>query len=239
MDLPANSSFILYRRRAALAIANTTALALAALSHHPVTGRAASVQETLAQIVALQRMDGIVHGALIVMLAMLAAGFVVFSVLLGSRRPTVLLALTAYGLGCCAMVAAMLLDGFVVPQLARQFLAPPAADAELARTVLRAVGITIQVLTKAGFLSMCAALTAWSHALWTGAKVSRRPRWCAAIGIAAGLLPSIYLLIADVRLTPASLTAIFGMHAVWNLAAAMVLYEPPTDTAQFVSSCRT
>lgn len=235
MHQPSSQAFAPYRRRAALAIASTTALALVALSHHPVAGRAASVQETLAQIAALQSMDGIVHGVLIVMLAILAAGFVVFSALLGIRRPAVLLALTAYGLGCCAMVAAMLLDGFVVPQLARQFMAPPATGADIAYAIMRSTGTAIQVLTKAGFLSMCLALLAWSHALCTGADMPRGARWSAATGIAAGLLPSIYILVVDVRLAPASLMAIFAVHAIWNLAAAMMLYAPRIDTAQLVS----
>lgn len=231
MYQPANPPRLPYRRRAAIAIASSTALALVALSHHPVAHRAGSVQETLTQLVALQSMDGIVHGGLIILLVVLAAGFAVFSATLGSRRPAVLFATTAYGLGCCAMVAAMLLDGFVIPQLAQAFIAPPATDADTALSLMRAIGIAVQVLTKAGLLSMCAALGAWSQALCTGARISRWARWCAVVGIAAALLPSVYVLIADARLAPASLTVIFAIHAAWNLAAALVLYAPPVVPA--------
>ncbi|HTD04672.1 hypothetical protein [Undibacterium sp.] len=230
MSLPENSPFSLHRRRAAMAIAATTGLALVALSHHPVASHTASAQETLAQMVALQGTDGIVHGMLIVMLAILAAGFAVFGALLGARRPAVMFAITAYGLGCCAMVAAMLLDGFVTPQMARQFISAPEADIEVVRVVMRSLGTVIQVLTKAGLLSICAALLAWSYALCSGVKVSRWSFWCAAAGIAAGLLPAMLILFADIRLAPASLTAIFAIHAVWNLAATIVLYDLRPDS---------
>ena len=226
MYQPVNPPPLLYRRRAAIAIGGATLLALAALSHHPVASRADSLQQSLMQLVALQRNDAIVHGGLIILLSMLAAGFAVFSAVLGMRRPAVLFAATAYGLGCCAMVAAMLFDGFVIPQLARALLAPPAAGADSALALMRAIGIAIQVLTKAGFLSMCAALAAWSLALCTGNQISPWSHWCAAAGIGAASLPSAYLLFADVRLAPASLMLIFGIHAVWNLAAALALYAP-------------
>jgi uncharacterized membrane protein len=225
MNLQKNPPLSLPRRRAALAIAATTGLALVALSHHPVAIQQNSVQETLAQIVALQGMDGLVHGMLIAMLAILSAGFAVFGALLGSRRPPVVFALCAYGLGCCIVVAAMLLDGFAIPQLARQFVTAPQADADSARVLIRAVGVVIQVLTKAGLLAMCAALPAWSYALCSGVKVSRWAFGCAAVGVVAGLLPAVFILFADVRLAPASLMAIFAFHAVWNLAVAAVLYD--------------
>jgi hypothetical protein len=227
MYQPANPPRLMYRRRAAIAIAGTTLLALAALSHHPVASHADSVQQTLMQLAALQRMNGVVHGGLIVLLGVLAAGFAVFSTTLGIRRPAVLFAATAYGLGCCSMVAAMLFDGFVIPQLARALIAPPATGADAALALMRAIGVAVQVLTKAGFLSMCIALGAWSHALCTGHRISYWASWCAAIGAGAALLPSAYILFADVRLAPASLMAIFAIHAVWNLAAALVLYAPP------------
>lgn len=214
-----------HQRLAALAMAGTTGLVLLALSHHPVAGNAGSFQENLAMIAALQARDGIVHGVLIVMLAILAGGFAMFCALLGWRRPPVVAAMAAYLGGCCALVAAMLMDGFVVPQLATQFLSAPQADIDMARIALRIIGIVIQVLSKAGLLLMCAALLAWSYALAASAWLPRRWRWCAGPGIAAALAPAAYLLGADARLVPASLMAIFASHALWNMLAAAILYR--------------
>ncbi len=210
------------RRRAALAIAGTTCLALFALSHHPVATKTSSLQESLAQLVALQQSDAVVHGGLIVMLAILAACLRVFSALIGRRRASVLLATAAYGIGCGLVLGAMLLDGFVVPQLARQFIAAPHSEVEVVYVVLRVIGTVIQVLTKAGLLSMCVALLAWSCAL-AFTPALRWSRWCAALGGTAGLLPAFFIMLADMRLTPTSLMAIFGLHCVWNLGVAAIL----------------
>ncbi|CAN7260682.1 hypothetical protein LJR289_001091 [Pseudoduganella sp. LjRoot289] len=214
-----------HQRLLALTMAGTTGLVLLALSHHPVAGNANSFQESLARIAALQARDGLVHGVLIVMLAVLAGGLYMFGALLGGRRPAVVAAMAAYLGACCALVAAMLMDGFVVPQLARQFLAAPQADIDMAHLVLRVIGIFIQVLSKAGLLMMCAALLAWSYALATSAWLPRRWRWGAGLGFVAGLAPAVYLCAADMRLSPASLMAIFACHALWNILAATMLYR--------------
>ena len=218
-----------HRRQAALAIACTTGLALFALSHHPVSGKASSVQESLAQLVSLQLMDGVVHGVLILMLAVLAGGFAVFSSFLGRRRAPVIVGMAAYGLGCCIVVGAMLLDGFAVPQLARQFIGRSQGEVDVIFIVLRVIGTIIQVLTKAGLLSMCAAFLAWSFAL------ASAPDWpwsrcCAALGVAAGLFSGLFILVVDVRLTPGSLMAIFGVHSIWNFGVAAVLVRSSRNT---------
>ncbi len=229
MYLPATVPPPAHRRRAALGIACTTGLALFALFHHPVVSQASSVEESLAQLISLQLMDGVVHGGLIVMLAVLAAGFAVFSRLLGQRRAPVIVAMAAYGVGCFIVVGAMLLDGFVVPQLARQFINTPQGEVDVVYIVLRVIGTIIQVLTKAGLLAMCAAFLAWSYAL---ASVPEWPwsRWCATLGAAAGLFPGLFILVVDVRLTPGSLIAIFGVHSIWNLAVAALLVRSSRNT---------
>lgn len=222
-------------RRAALAIAGTTGLALLALSHHPVAGKAASVQESLAKIVELQNMDGVVHGVLMLMLAILAAGFASFSVMLGRARPPVIAGLAAYVLGCCIVVGAMLLDGFVVPQLALKFVAAPENDVHVVYIILRVIGTVIQVLTKAGLLAMCAALLAWSYALATTQGLAGS-RWCAAVGAAGGLGSGLFIMFGNVLLTPASLMVIFGIHSLWNFGVAGLLYESSRPAAVPISA---
>ena len=217
-------------RRAALAIGGTTGLVLLALSHHPVAGKAASVQESLAKLVELQMMDGIVHGVLMIMLAVLVAGFTSFSVMLGRARLPVIAGLAAYGLGCCIVVAAMLLDGFVVPQLAVTFAAAPEGDVHVVYLILRVIGTAIQVLTKAGLLAMCAALLAWSYALATMQGMAGS-RWCAAVGTAGALGSGLFIVFGNVLLTPASLMAIFGTHSLWNFGVAGLLYQASRSVA--------
>ena len=74
------------------------------------------------------------------MLAILAGAFPVFGAMLGRNRPSIKLAMIAYGLGCGTVVGAMLVDGFVVPQVAAQFVAAPAADVEVVTIILRVCG---------------------------------------------------------------------------------------------------
>ncbi|MES2320692.1 MAG: hypothetical protein V4633_00340 [Pseudomonadota bacterium] len=224
MFLQANLSLAPACRRAALAIAGTTSLVLVALSHHPVANKASTVQESLVKLAELQLMDGVVHGLLMIILAVLASGFAMFSVVLGRQRPPVIVAMTAYGLGCCIVVAAMLLDGFVVPQLATNFVSAPETDIQVVHVILRVIGTVIQVLTKAGLLAMCAALLAWSYALATMPSPASA-RWCAAVGAIGGLGSGLVILFGDILLTPGSLMALFGVQAVWNFGVAGLLFQ--------------
>lgn len=213
-------------RRAATAMIVVTALQLAALSHHPVAGPAASARQSLSQLAGLQLMDGLVHGMLILMLAVLSASLALFSSLLGWCRPAVISACGAWLAACCVIVAAMLLDGFAVPQLASKYVSAPEQDIQSVRVVLGAIGTIIQVLTKAGILAMGAAMLAWSYAL-ASRNVLPWSRAAAAAGGAAALMATLYLLTGDVRLTPHSLMAIFGLYGVWNMAVAAVLLRAP------------
>lgn len=208
-------------RRAASALLIVTALELTALSHHPVVGAAASAQESLSQLAALQFMDGMVHGMLILMLAVLSASLALFSRLLGWRRQPVMFACTAWLAACCVIVGAMLLDGFAVPQMAIRYLDAPEQDVQALRVILGAIGVIIQVLTKAGILAMGAAMLAWSWALVTQDALPWS-RTAAAAGAAAALSAALYIL-SGVRLTPDSLMVIFGAYGVWNFAVAALL----------------
>jgi len=213
------------RRLAALVIAATTGLVLVALSHHPVLASPGTASDILAQLAAQERPDGFIHGALILMLAMLAAAYSVFGGLLGATRPSVTLAASAYRLGCWLMVGAMLLDGFVTPQLARVYLGASAQDTALVLAVLRCISIAIQVLTKLGFLAMCVACLAWAYALLADRGHGRWAPWCAVSGVLAAVLPATVILASDIRLAPASLMALFAIHAVWNLLVAGLLFQ--------------
>lgn len=208
-------------RRAASALLIVTALELAALSHHPVVGPAASARDSLVQLAGLQFMDGLVHGALIVILAVLSGSLALFSRVLGWRRPSVIAACTAWAAACCAVVGAVLLDGFAVPQMAIRYLTAPAPDVQVLRVVLGAIGVIIQVLTKAGILAMGTAMLAWSWALGTH-NAQPWSRVAAIAGVTAALTAGLYIL-SGVRLTPNSLMAIFGVYGVWNCAVAAIL----------------
>lgn len=210
-------------RTAGAAMAAITLVALVVLMHHPAGGRAHSVQESLAQMAAMQSSAAIVHGLLLAMFAIMAAAHAVFAALLGAARPAVRLGMTAYGLACCLLGVAMLCDGFVAPQLARQFVDSTAAQATQAHTVLVAIGTVIQVFSKAGLLALGVAFPAFAYALVSGPAPLPWARPLAMVGLLAGLLPAAYMMFGEVQLNPSNLPLLFGVQAAWNLGAAGML----------------
>jgi hypothetical protein len=185
-------------RIAAFTIVGMVLLIVLALFHHPI---APSKVELAQQAVR----DNQVHGILIALLAILASALAVLSEVLNERSG----ALYVYRLGCVLLGVAMLLDGFVTPLL---------ADTDVA-TVLRPIGVTIQVFSKAGFVAQSAAILLWSCTAW------RRVRWFAVVGILAAIVPAAWILFGELLLTPRSLMGVFGAHAAWYLSAAWVLYR--------------
>lgn len=193
-------------RVAAFGIVGMVALIVLALFHHPVLGGDGDARAEMAQLAA---MDNLVHGALIVLLAVLASALAVLSHALSERAG----ALHVYRLGCMLLGVAMLLDGFVTPQLV-------GAD-----SVLRAIGVIIQTFSKAGLIAHCAAMLLWSYSAW------RRMRSFAIVGAVAAVLPAASILFGSLRLTPHTLLMVFGIHAIWYLSVAWVLYrlDPPSN----------
>jgi hypothetical protein len=216
-------------RYAAIAIAGSTLLGLLAVSMHPGVSNAHSLQETMNQIVAFTMHDEFIHGFLIVLLAVIASGFSVFSDLLGNHRSSVRFGKTAYMLGYAAMTAAMLFDGFVVPMLAKQYVSANANDMQTAFVVVQSIGIFIQVLTKAGILAMSVAFLGWAYALHSTAKSSKWAAKFAWIGYAVGIVSISIVLFVSIWLGPHNLVAIFAVHAIWNFCvAAMLLHGTKT-----------
>ncbi|MRW90508.1 hypothetical protein GJ699_10970 [Duganella sp. FT80W] len=186
---------------AAYTIAATALIVLVALFHHPVAGTQGDAALLPAQIAQLAHKDRLVHGVLIVMLAMLTRA-------LRSLQPASATGLAAHALGSVLLGVAMLFDGFIVPNVAGIPDSLP---------MLQAMGLAIQVFSKAGLLAHCAAMLGWAYA-------SRRSAaWFACVGMLASSLPAAALLFSDLRLTPHSLMAIFTIQAVWYLSAAWLL----------------
>ena len=212
-------------RLAAFAIVCMAVCILVALFHHPVVQGAANAQEVQAQMARLGRADNLVHGALTVMLVVLASALAVFDNLLAGLRPIPSGARIAYFLGCVLLGVAMLFDGFVLPALATRFAFLKPADVHLLALIIGTIGIVVQEFSKAGLVCLCAAVLLWSYAAAAARPALPGWRWLAALGVPAGLLPAAWILFGDLMLTPHSLMAIFGAHTAWYLAVAASLYR--------------
>jgi hypothetical protein len=211
-------------RAAACVITCTVLLIMIALYHHPVVGQYAGAHEKYVHIVQSGASDQLVHGALISMLVVLASALTVFNGTLNAPKRALSVALSAYCLGCTLLGVAMLFDGFVVPYLAGQFIAAQPLETIAGELIMRSIGITIQVFSKAGLIAQCFAIMTWTFLAATSQQGLRELRWLIGIGIVAAPLPMILILFTGLQLTPHSLMAIFTVHAAWYLGVAWWLY---------------
>jgi hypothetical protein len=68
-------------------------------------------------------------------------------------------------------------------------------------------------------------MLAWSYAAVAHRSVMPGWRWCAALGLVAGLLPAAGMLFGGVVLTPHTLILLFAIYAAWYLAAAASMFS--------------
>ena len=117
---------------------------------------------------------------------------------------------------------AVLLDGFVAPELAIQCVTGGGDCAGPAQAMLRYGGLQIEIMTRFGLLALASAT-----GLWAGDLFFRKDG--ARIFGALGLLSAIVqfaLLSFGGRLDPHSLTLIVAAQAVWYASVgAMIIFR--------------
>ncbi|GJG89422.1 hypothetical protein tb265_46030 [Gemmatimonadetes bacterium T265] len=233
---------------AAVLLAGPALLLLVLVLHHPVlpSGPAGGrpTEGVAAGIVRLGPALGVVHGALLALLAVQTLGYARFSARLGWHRLSVTAGFLAYVAGAGLAAVPALLDGFVTPALAAACLRAAGAGAHECGASdgasLRLVAVVIQVFTKAGLLLLCAAAGAWGVALLRGAgdvlgahaaerSSSTRRRAVGLLGLACAAVPAAVLAGADVWLRPGNLAALLAAQSVWACAAATLLAARPAS----------
>lgn len=203
-------------RAAGLALGISTLLSIVLVALHP-TVQMAPAAEILDQLVKARTMDGVVHGALIVMMIAFLFGFTGFAVSVGPGRAPVLLGLIAYGVGILVTIGAAVIDGFVGPAFAANV---PTDHAGVALDILIFASAAIQYLTKLGFVGLSIGILGCSVPLLAGSGLAR---WTGIMGLVAGLLPAGFILVLDPSLGPHLLIMILLVQAIWNLSAAALL----------------
>lgn len=189
-------------RAAGIGMAAAAAGTILAMAHHPSGAHA-------------DGLGGLVHGAMILFLAVLAWGFLHFARRRGLARPAMLAGLVAYGVSMFAHVGAATINGFVVPALAARghgavghdiFLLAWEANQALARLGVYATG--------AGFM------------LW-GADLLRGPggetRLLGALGLIAGAVPAGLLAFGWIGMNLAGAFAVYAAHAAWSALVGVQL----------------
>ena len=182
-------------RAAGIALIGAAALSMLAMAHHPTSLRAGA-------------MIGIVHGAMILFVGMMAFGFAQFARRLGLERPAVLAGLTAYAIGAVANVGAATVNGFAAPALAAHGASHDAFDA---------LWFLNQALAGVGVVAGGAAYALWAAALW------RHSKPVASLGLVAGPLPALLLLGGWIDMHLHWAILVYAAQALWAALAGWLL----------------
>ena len=181
-------------RTAGMFLIGPAAASMVAMAHHP-SGAHAGGQ------------SGLVHGAMIVLLTLMAFGFLHFARRRGLGRPPVLAGLVAYAISLFAHVGAATINGSVVPALAARGPGAVGHDAFLLAWEAN------QALARLGVFATGAAFLLWSADLLRASGGERRLIGLA--GLLAGGLPAALLAGGWIRMDVAGAFAVYAAHGAW------------------------
>ena len=190
-------------RLAGAALVSAAAVTVLAMAHHPTGAHGGG------------GLNGLVHGVMIVVLALLAFGFVHFARLRGLSEAPVLAGLVAYGMSLFAHIGAATINGFVVPAIAAR--GPVAA----LHDIFLFAWETNQALAKLGVYATGAAFILWSidllrqGGLWL--------RLVALAGLAAGALPAVLLASGTIQMNVGGALILYAIHAAWAALVGVTL----------------
>ena len=187
-------------RVAGLSLATASILSVVVMAHHPSDFDSG--------------IGGLVHGAMIVFVLIMSAGFVRFAALCGLERFTVLLGLVAYLAAAFANALAGMLNGFVGPALHRH---------QGLEGALRLSWELNQALAAGAVYATSAAFILW------GAQLARRQHFERVVGIAGMLIGAggaAMLASGALQMNVAGAFAIYGSQALFGILAGAVLARP-------------
>lgn len=202
---------------AAIVIGACTLLVFMAL--HP-TVAARTQADFIAEVAREAPASALAHGVLMAALALVALGLVGFAERLGARRWLVRLGLTAYLAGTLALLAAAIVNGFVVPRFVAAFAdeAPAMwAAIEPSLALCRAANRSCDQI---GVLSLSAAVLLWSlQMVWRGGGA----RAAGLLGIACGAIPAVALLAGQLPMNIHGVGGFVLAQSIWYIAVAVLL----------------
>ena len=181
-------------RVAGAALLSAAAASVLAMAHHPTSAHSGAL-------------GPLVHGAMIVLIALMAFGFAHFSIRRGLGRPEILAGLVAFGVALFGHVGAATINGFVVPALASRVHGAPGHDVFLIAWQLN------QALARLGVFAAGAAYLLWSVDFLR--RPGAEPRLIGLAGLLAGGVPAVLLALGAVRMDVAGAVTVYTAHAAW------------------------
>lgn len=179
------------------ALALSAALSVLVMAHHP-TGTAHAAM-----------LGRLVHGAMMVLVVVMLAGFARFTIARGLDRFAAALALAFYLAAAIGNLLAATINGFVVPALLER--GAYEENAALLWTLN-------QTFAKAAVYAISAAF-----ALWGADMLARGPRLIGAAGIVAGALPAALLAAGVLDMHVAGALVIYAGQALFTMLAGIYL----------------
>lgn len=187
------------------------------------SGGGSNPLQILQGIAGLTLLKEAVHGVAIASVCAYGFGYVSLSRRLGLTRPLVLAGLVAYLIGCVAMVAATLLDGFVTPHIAGDAIrAMDPARVQFAYDLVHYIGVVLNDAAKLGWILQAVGAAAWSVVLF-GERGAARV--VGVLGVLSSALVCVLVAVAAVNMSMTSLLGVLLAQLVWNLASAVFLFR--------------
>jgi hypothetical protein len=197
------------------AIASIVAVALDSMASG---NNALSIMQSMIRI---QQSHQIVHVVAMACVGGLMFGYTVFSQRLGLHRASVMAGLTAYGFGSVLMLAATVIDGFISTDSAVMFVNKSPEIMNTGFWLIQTMsGVVLIDIAKVAWVFQSVAVLFWAAALLRERGLNRV---VGVIGLAAGALPAITVLVVGSNMTDNVVVSILLLQAVWNIAAATLL----------------
>lgn len=191
-------------------------LMLSVAGFHPVA-HAHDFAGLIADVAQQATANEFVHGMAIVATAVLFAGSLGLTQVLGSGRLLPRVALVAMLVGAAAMIAAASVNGFLITRLCQAPNATEPDTAERIRPLFATLRMVNQYCAELGVVAMGVALAGWS------VEMVRRGgswRWIGVLGLLAGVAPALLVMIGTMVMNVHGLMVFVVAHAAWYAAVA-------------------
>ena len=160
---------------------------------------------------------GLVHGAMITLMSVIAFGFAHFALRRGVAQPAILAGLIAYFIGVVADLGAGTTNGFIVPALAAH------GPALTSRDVFLLAWEANQALARLGVFATAAAFTFWSIDFLR--RPGLEPKAIGALGLLAGLVPAGLLATGMTDMHVAGALMAYAAFALWGAIVGVHLFR--------------
>jgi hypothetical protein len=210
-------SNIVSTRAAGITIIGASILSVCFMVYHPRV-HAHGMSEFVEAIRAELLVNGVVHGSLIALSGVLAAGYSVLT----ARIDGVLarIGLVSFGLGVVCGTAAASINGLIMPQFVLSAARKSSADLDALRPILDFCHSANQVCSRMWVVALAIAIVLWSLAL---VQRTGSARTIGVLGILLGLTPLVALALGYLPMDIHGVLAFIVTQTIWSVAVGVLL----------------